>query len=604
MGVPSVRRRAKATGGVWWWLLFATCLIVCGLVIAYTFSRLQYLAEQQSFHEDLVRRGKEAQEDADHKLADVKEKLTGAKKMYEEAESAPRRAVLLAKRAEEEREKADARYKEAESALTRNLETLGTVRLEQSKLRQQELDANDAKAKAAAVKQDAEQALEAANAAKKEAAEKEAAAKKVAANADNKLKEAERPEERASGADAKDELATKIKAQTKIGLAWIAKQQSRDGSWGRQFGAPDSHRIASTAFCGLALLASGNKAFQRQIDLAASYVGNSLFVNREAPVSPRLKAQIRQMKQKMQQQLRKQIEEVAKDDPELAKQIEKARGKQFDPNEEYSLDNSNWRVAIGGVFLCEYYACRVKNDPEARPNKKVLDRLVAECFKRMETSGGWGHGPRIKNVLGYLELEIVSNWMLTTVGGCQRLGCDVPEEQVNKAVRFIQDSCAEGTGAVGYSPRFGQKGAGCPCRTGGAIFAFGMLKKTNHPLYPLMVEYWKESYKDSVGAHGSVALGVLSSALGARQIGGEAWESFASACFPKVLAAANKDGTFQVLPEVPRIPAGATSFSAKVSFGTGPALSREGDQPFLVGLYTLSFLLDRGNLAFMGKRLE
>jgi hypothetical protein len=416
-----------------------------------------------------------------------------------------------------------------------------------------------------------------------------------------------RPEERAGAADDRENLGTKIKAQSKIGLTWIAKHQLRDGSWGQQVGAPGSQRIASTAFCGLALLASGNKAYQRQIDLAAAYVANNLFVNWQPPMPPQLKAQIRRTLEKVQQQLRKQIEELAKDDPELAKQAEKALAK-FDPNEELSLDNSNWRVALGGAFLCEYYGCRAKRDPEARPNKKVLDRLVAECFNRMEKSGGWGHGPRIKNVLGYLELEIVSNWMLTTVGGCQRLGCAVPKEQVGKAVQFIQECCEEGAGAVGYSPRVGQKGVGCPCRTGGAIFAFGMLKKTNHPLYPLMVEYWKESYKDSVGAHGSVALGVLSSALGARQIGGEAWESFASACFPKVLAAANKDGTYQVLPEAPRhpaggIPAGSKSFSAKAGLSIGPA-SREGDQPFLVGVYTLSFLLDRGNLAFMGKRLE
>src|SRR5262249_53585570 len=146
---------------------------------------------------------------------------------------------------------------------------------------------------------------------------------------------------------------------------------------------------------------------------------------------------------------------------------------------------SNWKIGIGGLFLCEYYAfLKDKNQTfSALRIHRALERVMEETFKRMEPSGGWGHTPTIKNPLGYVELEVVSNWMLMSVGAMERLGIKPPDAELKKALQFVDDCCAPGQGAVGYSPRPGQKGMrDSPCRTGGAIFAFAALDQKKHPL--------------------------------------------------------------------------------------------------------------------------
>jgi hypothetical protein len=82
------------------------------------------------------------------------------------------------------------------------------------------------------------------------------------------------------------------------------------------------------------------------------------------------------------------------------------------------MDRSNWNVAIGGLFLCEYAAALKETRPNAKNARlqQALDKLADEAVRRMEDSGGWGHTPRLTNELGYVELEVMSNWMLAMLG--------------------------------------------------------------------------------------------------------------------------------------------------------------------------------------------
>jgi hypothetical protein len=401
----------------------------------------------------------------------------------------------------------------------------------------------------------------------------------------------------------------RIKVQARIGLDWISRTQQKDGSWGMPNGV-GTHQVATTSFCALALLASGDKKFDRHIDLAAAYVANNLFGNNKAILeSPQLKEQARKQMAEIRAAKKKALDELVKSNPQLADAVKKLTADDADVGDDFSLDDSNWRLALGGAFLCEYYAAAKRKNRKASVDIKLIDKLASECVKRMGDSGGWGHGPgKKKNALGYLELEIMSNWMLITLGDCQRLGCkNILDKEIDKAITFIEQCCKEKEGGVGYSPRFGQKGIGCPCRTGAAIFAFGLLEKTEHPLYPLMRDYWEKHYSESVGAHGSASLGLLGSALGARQLGKESYDSFAAKCFPKVLDSAKKDGTFEVIPErTPEIE-GGKSFKWSFSVGTGSANRfhfESRGQALDVGIYTLTFLLERENLTFLGRRFE
>jgi hypothetical protein len=328
-------------------------------------------------------------------------------------------------------------------------------------------------------------------------------------------------------------------AQVRAALRWLVRNQQPDGSWKTGMGANDPAILVTTSFCALALMASGDR-YRAEVDRAANYVAQGIFQNR-SPVP--------------------------------------------------SLDQGNWKIGIGGLFLCEYYARFDGKDPRRNAQlRKVLEQVVEEALQRVERSGGWGHTPRLKNPLGYVELEVMSTWMLATLGAAQRLGVKVPADKLKQPLQFVEDSCNEGQGGVGYSPRAGQKGFGCPCRTGGAIFAFAVLGQQKHPLYPRMLAYWKEEVGGSDGGHGSVAMGLLGSALGARQAGGEDWKAFEDTFFPKILANAFPDGSFKHL------------------VGTKPQSVSNADpqvgRAYNTAVFALVLQLGRGNLKFLGRKYD
>jgi hypothetical protein len=262
----------------------------------------------------------------------------------------------------------------------------------------------------------------------------------------------------------------------------------------------------------------------------------------------------------------------------------------FMTHKDYGLeaprDRSNWCIGIGGLFLCEYYAAKKRKDPNYQSDKlqKALERVVQEACDRMEDTGGWGHTMRVKIDGGYRELEVMSNWMLATLGACQRLGFKVPADKVKKAMQFIQDCCQPGKGDVGYSPTLK---VGCPARTGGALFAYAMLGQQKNTLYPLMVTSYRSSIARTSEAHGSQAMGYFWSAVAARQIGAQEWRAYKTAFFPKIQANGNADGTFKVLT-------GTTAHAA--------SLDHQWDGTYNMAILTLILQLDRGNLVFLGQK--
>lgn len=337
----------------------------------------------------------------------------------------------------------------------------------------------------------------------------------------------------------------KQEKSVKAALDWLAKNQRPDGSWATGMGNNRPALVATTSFAGLALMASRKKQYANNVSRAVAYVADNILQDR----SPKF------------------------------------------PGME-QMDQSNWKVAIGGFFLCEYYSTQKKLNPKFKsvPLQRTIEAVVVDAGKRMETSGGWGHTARIKNPLGYIELEIMSNWMLAMFGAAKELKFKVPEQKVDKAVAYISDCCNKERGDVGYSHNPGQKGFGCPCRTGGAIFAFGLLNRQEEALFPLMATSFKANIADSNGGHGSLAIGYLTSALGARQLGDEVWQEFKDRFFEQILDHAEKNGSFSVIKgESPQAQANADGM-------VGSA--------YTTAIYALMLQLENGNLRFMGSKPE
>jgi hypothetical protein len=320
------------------------------------------------------------------------------------------------------------------------------------------------------------------------------------------------------------------KAVAAAAVQWLANAQKPDGHWESQLGG-ETGDLVTSSFCALALMASG-KGARAQVDKAAQFVMANIF----------------------------------------------KKGHNPDPK----WDQTNWQIAVGGMFLAEYYA-----ETKSADVKAVLEQVVQEIFARIEPSGGWGHYHGGKNPLNYIELEIVSNWMLSAAGMCQRLGLRVPGDRVGLAVKFIEECCSPGQGNVGYSPNAGQKGVGCPGRTGGALFAFSLLKQHGHPIFSKMGDYWKADIDKSSEGHGSLCMGFLGSALGARTIGADAWDTYVAKFFPQILSAATGDGSFKHLT-------GKTPISMGSDNMAGPAYN--------TAVYALILQLDLGNLTFVGQK--
>lgn len=310
----------------------------------------------------------------------------------------------------------------------------------------------------------------------------------------------------------------------KAGLNYLAQTQRPNGSWDTRLGV-NTGVLVTTAFCGMALMASGE--YRAQVDKAAQFIMAHMF------------------------------DKSANRDPQW--------------------NQTNWQIAVGGMFMGEYYALSKSGDAKA-----CLDRAVAEAFQRMEPSGGWGHYHGGKCSLNYIEFEIMSNWMLVVAGMAKRNKTKLPADKLDKAVKYVA-SCAP-QGGVGYSP--GPNQMGCPGRTGGALLAYALLDLKEDPQFERMIAFWKKSVDSSNEAHGSLAMGMLGSALGARLIGPEAWDTYVTKFFPQILGQATGNGSFKHIT-------GKTPASIGADNNCGPAYN--------TAIYTLILQLDLGRLKYLGR---
>jgi len=321
----------------------------------------------------------------------------------------------------------------------------------------------------------------------------------------------------------------------KKALAYLISKQDRDGGWESGL-ASTTGQVVVTSFCALALMASGGSpkggTYQSQVQKAVEFVTRHLF---DPPTMP-----------------------------------------------DKKWDQTNWAVTIGTVFLAEAYS----HAPSAEV-KAALDRGLTEIFNRMEPSGGWGHYHGGPNALNYVELEVMSTWALGAVGMLKRQKFRVPSDKVARAIQFIEECCAPGSGGVGYSPNQGQKGMGEEGRTGGALWLFGLHGQQGHALCARMADWFRKNHDGATNCHGSIALGCVGSALGACQLGGQDWDAFVAAVFPKLLTQQQGDGSF-----APIRGKGAGSVGGDSSAGPN----------YNTGLYTLVLQLDLGNLNYLGTK--
>lgn len=261
-------------------------------------------------------------------------------------------------------------------------------------------------------------------------------------------------------------------------LAWLAKRQQGDGSWECHLSAVNG-QVCMTALCGLAFVACGNTAEK------GTYAAN-----------------------------------VKKAAQFVIANIGQEGGFGAMGGGGGNWNQTNWGLGYGGMFLAQ-----VELLSPVKGTREKLTWVRDTILKNMEDSGGWAHGPGGPNALGYLELEIVSNYVLSALGGIQALGIDVDKSRIDKALAYIQ-KCGGGGPGVGYSTKPGQVGMGDVGRTAGAVAAFAALGRTEHPYYKPMVGFTAANLRKIKDGHVSPMMHWLAAALACRREGGKIWDAF------------------------------------------------------------------------------
>lgn len=291
----------------------------------------------------------------------------------------------------------------------------------------------------------------------------------------------------------------KCDAVIKAGLEWLARKQTGDGCFPTDLGGKTG-KVVVTSLGGLAFMAAG-ASFQAggPLDKAVSYVMNNVGAAEKSPFG------------------------------------RMGGGGGGNWNQE------NWELGYGLVFLAEVARKTRRADVKAK-----CQELVKRIEQNQEASGGWAHGPGGPNALGYLELEIVGNYLLLGLGAARKLGLEVDEEKLEKALTWIEGT-SPGDGGVGYSQRDGQR-FGDPGRTAGAILAFAALGQSKRPFFARMVGYFDQNRSKLREGHVSPAMHLLAGAMASRLLGAKAWEAYIDEYRPVVMQQRRPDGSFCSMP--------------------------------------------------------
>jgi hypothetical protein len=285
----------------------------------------------------------------------------------------------------------------------------------------------------------------------------------------------------------------------KAGLGYLAKTQGSNGVFDTDLGGKTG-KVVVTSLGGLAFLAAGASAKPGgPLDKAAGYV----------------------------------MAQAGAEDKSGFARIGGGRG---------NWNQVNWELGYALMFMAEMARKTKRADFKA----KAKD-LVRILNANQEGSGGWAHGPGGPNALGYLELEIVSNYALLGMGAAKKLGIELDDGKINKALAWIEQT-TNGGGGVGYSPRSGQKGHGDPGRTAGAFVAMHALGRSSAPFYRKMVGFFQGNMKTLPEGHVSPAMHLLSGAMGAKLVGGKVWKQYMNLFRLHIMSYRKPDGSFSATP--------------------------------------------------------
>ncbi len=324
-------------------------------------------------------------------------------------------------------------------------------------------------------------------------------------------------------------------------LAWLARQQQPDGSWQNNFSV-ENGLVVQTSLAGLCFLAAGftpeKGDYATELRKAAEFV----------------------------------LETVGEQ-----KQYKRLQGK--------NNDQTHWSLGYGAIFLAH-----VQHQTDAKwlaksslkGIKSKLKWIAGRIQSGMEDGGGFGHGPGGPNALDYIELEAMSNLLLSALGCMQRCGIEPDAKKLDKMLEFAR-ACTDEDGNVAYSTTAPQSAVKSPARSAALANAMASLRKTDDPIYAKVQGCAQRNVEHAFDGHSTPTMHQLAFAMAAWRGGADNWAEYWKHNRVELTMARNPGGSFAYRP---------TPETAMM----GTNLDRDLTEVWTTGHWVLILCLEKGGL--------
>ncbi len=283
------------------------------------------------------------------------------------------------------------------------------------------------------------------------------------------------------------EIIPQQEAAIEKGVAWLAKNQNKDGSWANSSG--ENYTCAMTGFAGLALLASGNTPgrgpYGRNLVKAIQYF---------------LKHQ-------------------------------DGTGHITSQNEGRSM----YGHGLAMTFLSQCYG--MKPGGEYGPKiKRCLEKAIKLTARSQSYQGGWNYSPNSSGDEGSVTIKQIQG-----LRGCQNVGISVPFKVLERALDYVKKS-QQPDGGVAY--RAGMTGSR-PALTAAGAELFLMAGRYEAKETSKAIDYVKRHItSDSTrNQHDSYTTFYAAQAL--HQVGGKHWAKYFEGRRKRYLREQNRDGSWR-----------------------------------------------------------
>lgn len=199
---------------------------------------------------------------------------------------------------------------------------------------------------------------------------------------------------------------------------------------------------------------------------------------------------------------------------------------------------------ISTLFLSEVTgmvdSTRQKKIDEILPRAVTLIVEAHDVPRGKREEGGWDYEPQNRSA----DLSL-TGWAVMALRSAKMNGCNVPDENIKKAIRYIlscqPNGSTDGKKGFSYKPNEGGKAA----MSGVGVLCLSLTGQHEHPSLQHAGDFLltKETFR-SWGGGGHFYYSIYYCTQATFQLGGEYWDKWASQLYENALSHQKKDGSW------------------------------------------------------------